>query len=665
MPPKRAKAAAKPASTLSAPAPKTRATRSKAPTTDLANVDGTGVDGSISATDLSAKKTRTRKSVAEDSTVMSGGESRTTRSRRAPPQHSGADDVEEPAEKVATPKPMARGRARPPRTVKKTVQSEANKAALEGLKKRMQEDVGRSKKGDAPAPETERAVTGEVEGNIAAAAEVQAAPGLPPTNVSPTHNRARAAPSTIQKKPVSTLQRKAPGSIQRGAPGTVQRAAPGSSIKVQSTPGVENSVLALANFRRRARQPSLLQMVQNPELAQDMNDTTDFTDFTLGGDDDEEEFAPYDESTPLQVSRVQQQTQQEPAQQTPSRARSVTPLTAQHPEGDAAEGDEDSLYGATPLPSPRPAPKSTTRKRKSDALDDDRSVLPHSEIQIPRSQPSPAHRSSQGLAEYNHDPEDEDVVPATAPRISATPSPQRIHGGSQTQPQSHDESQISSTFADPMSSPPASPSSPQTQRQPPVPSPNTTRNPRGEKKMKPLTTATLRAMLPKRRIQRAAAQRNDYDIPSSSLSFSDRGSDDAAPKSRRKRPGNQNKTGALSPAINRKPMSRKATTTAAAVKKKTYSRAVTISSDKENGSSSPLTSLESHDGDTSTPPDTSIETIRGSATAKPGLKALKRVSPSGELKDRKAFFDEVDQWEMEFESAPSLGGGMGSSPAWR
>lgn len=612
---------------------------------------------------------------------MSGGESRTTRSRRAPPQHDGANDVEEPAEKEATPKAMARGRARPPRTVKKTVQSEANKAALEGLKKRMQEDARRAKKGDAPAPETEQAVTSEIEGNIAAAAEVQAAPGLPPTNVSPTHNRARAAPSTKQKKTTSTLQRKAPGSVQRGPPGTVQRAAPGSSIKVQSTPGVENSVLALANFRRRARQPSLLQMVQNPELAQDINDTTDFTDFTLGGDDDEEEFAPYDESTPLQVSRAQLHTQQEPAQQTPSRARSVTPVTAHHTEGDAAEGDQDSLYGATPLPSPRPALKSTTRKRKSDALDDDRSLLPHSEIQIPRSQPSPSHRSSQGPAEYNHDPEDEDdVVPATAPLISATPSPQPSHGRGQTQPQSHDESQISSTFADPMSSPPASPSSPQTQRQPPVPSPNTTRNPRGEKKMKPLTTATLRAMLPKRRIHRAAAQRNDYDIPSSSFSSDDRGSDDVAPKARRKGPaarGNQNKTGALSPAINRKPMSRKAATTTAVKRKqatqqqqqqqpkKTYSRAVTISSDKENGSSSPLTSLESHDSDTSTPPDTSIETIQGAATAKLGLKAVKRVSPSGELKDRKAFFEEVDQWEMEFESAPSLGGGLGSSPAWR
>lgn len=63
--------------------------------------------------------------------------------------------------------------------------------------------------------------------------------------------------------------------------------------RIGSTPGFESSILS--NFKKRSRQPSLLQMMQ----ADDDDDSSDFDDDEfLGG------FSPQDESTPLNVARV-------------------------------------------------------------------------------------------------------------------------------------------------------------------------------------------------------------------------------------------------------------------------------------------------------------------------------------------------------------------------
>lgn len=63
-----------------------------------------------------------------------------------------------------------------------------------------------------------------------------------------------------------------------------------NSSKIPGTPGFESSVLS--NFRRRARQPSILQMMQAEDRSSDLDD-----DDFLGG------LSPEDESTPLNVSR--------------------------------------------------------------------------------------------------------------------------------------------------------------------------------------------------------------------------------------------------------------------------------------------------------------------------------------------------------------------------
>ena len=74
---------------------------------------------------------------------------------------------------------------------------------------------------------------------------------------------------------------------------------PPSAMKVGATPAHERSILALTNFKRRARQPSLLRMVQQTTDVEDNDhdslDNTDNFDF--------DDFLPHAESTPLNTRR--------------------------------------------------------------------------------------------------------------------------------------------------------------------------------------------------------------------------------------------------------------------------------------------------------------------------------------------------------------------------
>lgn len=75
---------------------------------------------------------------------------------------------------------------------------------------------------------------------------------------------------------------------------------PPSAIKVGATPAHERSILALTNFKRRARQPSLLRMVQQTTDVED-NDQSDLDDTDNFDLDD---FLPHAESTPLNVRKT-------------------------------------------------------------------------------------------------------------------------------------------------------------------------------------------------------------------------------------------------------------------------------------------------------------------------------------------------------------------------
>ncbi|KAL5119162.1 hypothetical protein ACEQ8H_002869 [Pleosporales sp. CAS-2024a] len=75
---------------------------------------------------------------------------------------------------------------------------------------------------------------------------------------------------------------------------------PPSAMKVGATPAHEASILALTNFKRRPRQPSLLRMVQQNTDVEDNDqsglDDTDNLDF--------DDFLPHAESTPLNLRKT-------------------------------------------------------------------------------------------------------------------------------------------------------------------------------------------------------------------------------------------------------------------------------------------------------------------------------------------------------------------------
>lgn len=74
---------------------------------------------------------------------------------------------------------------------------------------------------------------------------------------------------------------------------------PPSAMKIGATPGHEASILALTNFKRRARQPSLLRMVQQTTDMED-NDQIGLDDMD---DFDFDDFMPEAESTPLNLRK--------------------------------------------------------------------------------------------------------------------------------------------------------------------------------------------------------------------------------------------------------------------------------------------------------------------------------------------------------------------------
>ncbi|THW25010.1 hypothetical protein D6C98_09309 [Aureobasidium pullulans] len=543
---------------------------------------------------------------------------RSTRSRNSTITEQDAPAQEEQAEAAATSdaitqprtkqRPLTRGR--PPRTVKKPAPSQANKGALDALKARMEEDRRATKAGVVPQPAPQsRSQQAEHAVRVATNNDGDAAmvPARPVPR-SPSPARQTAVPGTAVKAPASVAR-------------------PQSALKMQSTPGAETSVLALQNFRRRPRQPSLLQMVQNPELAGTPIDDT--TDFTLGSLGDEDDFAPHDESTPLQLAKGRPiEVDQEPEEDEDEEEQLPEQDKAQTPEAALPE-DDDEFYGATPQKSTR-----QSRKRKSDAIEE-------SEIQIVRSSPS-LPSPSRSIVEHEYE-----TIPATAPddeeeEAATTESQQRRL--------------LSDTYADPLSSSPPpepiSPNSPEQHRQTPAISPSAIRKSaraggQSKKAPKPLTTATLRAMLPKRRAQR----KDEFDFSSSSAHEANSSAfeEEKRKRAKAKKPTTSKKTAPAK--VTKKP------TTAAASKRtsRTYAR-----SNKENNpvhissGSSSLSELNSDELEADETADTSLDTIKGG-------KSDDKLSE--ELRKARDKFAEVDDWEMEFESA-SLGGGEASSP-WR
>ena len=207
---------------------------------------------------------------------------------------------------------------------------------------------------------------------------------------------------------------------------------PSQISKLSSTPLAQSSMLGALQFKKRPRQPSLLQVAQSQ---QDVASDTD--DFDLNA------FQPDDESTPLIKSSSQ---------------------SRQHPSSQS----------------------SRSSKRKS--------IHPRVQVVVPQSRQEhlsiSSDHSSQSSSSFDLPPDDGDELPEpTLPCLPRTKTPPSL-GSEMLPPLQSSSSPMKATLQTPALS-----------RKPPP-------------SAKPLTTARLQNLLPRRRAR--LKQQNTYDIPSSS-----------------------------------------------------------------------------------------------------------------------------------------------------
>ncbi|KAL9001534.1 MAG: hypothetical protein Q9169_000109 [Polycauliona sp. 2 TL-2023] len=385
--------------------------------------------------------------------------------------------------------------------------------------------------------------------------------------------------------------------------------------KTHPTPLKENSVLALENFKRRPRQPSILRIAQaHNAAAEPANDDT------LDG------FTPDDESTPFRNPRL-----------------------------DSQHGNSSTLSG-----------HSSSRKRK----------LSTPEIQVPASQipdspnPSSSPPPSQPDDLFDMIAEDSQPNPPLLIRASASPTPKPVDSDTMAPPQSSSlpsSPQKLKPNGQPKSrykkAPLASKSKPKlaksTLREEPHPtlhprSPSTTTTLRNRSPPKPLTTSALQNLLPRRRRHLASTVNKEntvFDLNASSEidSFEANGDEDElnyhhTTKIARK-PRNEKAKKSMSKA---KGGSKKGKSEANSLGNKkqgqgharqsmTYTRKVQHTSHTGNDENEPV---ESGDDD---------ESGEDGVRSREGVGALMDAKARQEMKKMAAKFREVDDWGLEFE----------------
>lgn len=352
---------------------------------------------------------------------------------------------------------------------------------------------------------------------------------------------------------------------------------PPSAIKVGATPAHETSILALTNFKRRARQPSLLRMVHQTTDVEDNNDYDDLDD-----------FEPDDESTPLQNRKV------------------------------GGEQVESESPESTP---PSAGSRGTKRKLKS----------PSPVVQVPRSSP-PCEPASA-------------VESAVSQRSSSPSLPEPPIGSCEAgniQKQGEPEP-LSETMAPPRSSSPTAvdEESEIITRKEPVKRTRQTKSSSKQTSRAPgISTAKLQALLPRRRI-RAAPARSGYNFQDSDDADDTPIDSDQDELQMPQRYITKARKATAKPKTKTARTAKKSSAATGRVKKgtKTYTRRT--SSDKENANGQAAS-------DDSTPiiepTETSFE------LPAPNLAAIAKK------------FEDVDAFEMEFES---VDGGGGESSPWR
>ncbi|KAF4637371.1 hypothetical protein G7Y89_g722 [Cudoniella acicularis] len=369
----------------------------------------------------------------------------------------------------------------------------------------------------------------------------------------------------------------------------------------RGTPAV-GSALKLGNFRRRPRQSSILGTAQKPRAHQ-----SDFDD------DDEDDFNPDDESTPLNLSKVRTTPSTGPnsnprkrklSSVQVSRSQSSPPLHS--PANDEAE---ETIPGTGPLSDvedEHPAPSSPQEDPRPSIEAQSATPEPMSETM------APPHSSSSAPSSP------EPAFPA--PRARGRP-PSRGRNGRTPPPRTQDS---------PVSSPPSLTHSPNR-------SYISKNQPKARKVLPPpstYSTAQLQNLLPRRRRRTA---RDPFDIPSSDgeIDTSGLASDDDELSHLNIRGRRQRSVFSRTPGPSKKaPKSKPVPKSTGKGIKRTYGARTTATSDKEN---------EEHD------PDDSLAPIQDDGNESPenSQELEKRVGK--ELKKAARKFQEVDKWELEFE----------------
>ncbi|KAF7198446.1 hypothetical protein HII31_00185 [Pseudocercospora fuligena] len=629
--------------------------------------------------DAKPKRGRPRKSKQnEDELVMAGGLGPVSDKNANQPNEAPLT-TDELVEDNITVAAAPKTNRRPARTARKIVQSEASSKVLQGLKERM-EATARGQRAKPPAT----AVPPDV--------------GATSSDPLPVKDKSRTSTSNDAERSEFSLTPSPPppGKLSAVKGTRTSIIQPGSVMKFHNTPLVESSILALKHFKRRPRQPSMLQMVQNrtasarPSLANattitvDDNAVDDSSLFDLdlnGEDEDATDFAPEAEGTPLNAGRVVRKSIGSAKSRTlgPLKAQEKTSssLTRQKRKSDQADVSSGSLsalrakrqkmvpdsvpdQGETDQPVPDESEdevviRSSTERPETPqpALTSDVQVINSPSTSTPPTDP-PSSRHNQ-LAKG-----DSFVIPSTEreedEEVEVRPSVERDEGDA-------DDDVPNATMADPLSSSPAHDTFNNVQGEedymrPPATqiSPEPVKR-KSRAKAKPINTATLQSLLPKRRrALKPRHRKSEFDFEESDedsdaplqTSHLDDDEDELGGRMRKQTKGTQATGRKNAPAKKAKSSkttqkAAKTTTTAKRKQQKTYGRR-SEQSDKENEGS------DFEDADESTLPEISL--------------SMQEAAKSKELEAAKAKFADIDTWDMEFESM-SAELHRSSSQSWR
>ena len=459
--------------------------------------------------------------------------------------------------------------------------------------------------------------------------------------------------------------------------GTVERVKPVVFPRLQTTPTVESSMLALANFKRRPRQPSILQIGRDePAEATDS--------------DDLDEFQPDDESTPLHLSRPRSDVQGTPVSHSSSsqkvlssgsRKRKLTPPEVQTPPS-------ESSVAQLPL-------SATQTAKPTSMLDSSPNQIPNNDQNIAEPE-LPVSKSKRPVT-----PEiwnDVMAPPQSSSPIQKTPPstrPTRVTKSKATTARKLIRKQSTRKL---ISKSPALPSS--------ISKSKDTRTLQASKLM---TTATLQNLLPRRKRYVHKDAEDEFGLPGSSdVELDNTGLDEDAdelsfalpvtkkgtkgkkkeinlPQPKTKAKGKATKNATAAALISTKPSKKQSSTVitpANPTPRKTYARRL---SDKENHPKAPqptssllhdhALTLNDNDNDNSSIPDASnpltlslsvaTDEQQPSPSPSPSTRTTtttaslakkqtnkeygKKTKASSELRDLAQKFREVDRWEMEFE----------------